>query len=259
MTTWMKTQTFFRRPIYVAMEDEGVSSSIIHTGGWESHVEKYIIENMPVDGVFLDVGANLGFFSLLAANKMQEDRSSGRVIAVEANPIVLPYLMASIVESGLEHRIDVVPYAASDNSIGFVQMQENFGNNLGGVPMKDVTFFVPSKDRRLVPTVELDEILVDLTRLDLIKMDIEGAEPKAIAGMADLIERFSPDIIMEINADCLRGVSGMSVAAMVEHMEFHGYKPYTFRDGIELVTKEQVVEIVSAHNYYDFLFSKKMG
>jgi len=258
MTTWMKTQTFFRRPIYVAMEDEGVSSSIIHTGGWESHIEKYIIENMPVDGVFLDVGANLGFFSLLAANKMQEERSSGRVIAVEANPIVIPYLMASIVESGLEHRIDVIPYAASNNS-GLVQMQENFGNNLGGVPMKDVRTFVPSKDRRLVPTVELDEILVDLTRLDLVKMDIEGAELKAIEGMADLLRAFSPDIIMEINADCLRGVSNLSVAGMVEQMDFHGYKPYTFRDGIEPVTKEQVVEIVSAHNYYDFLFSKKMG
>jgi len=258
MTTWMKTQTFFRRPIYVAMEDEGVSSSIIHTGGWESHIEKYIVENMPVDGVFLDVGANLGFFSLLAANKMQEDRSSGRVIAVEANPVVLPYLMASIVESGLEHRIDVIPYAASNNS-GLAQMQENFGNNLGGVPMKDVRTFVPSKDRRLVPTVELDDILADLTRLDLVKMDIEGAELKAIEGMADLLRAFSPDIIMEINADCLRGVSNLSVAGMVEQMEFHGYKPHTFRYDVEPVTKEEVVGIVSSHNYYDFLFSKKMG
>lgn len=258
MTTWMKTQTFFRRPIYVAMEDEGVSSSIIHTGGWESHIEKYIIENMPVDGVFLDVGANLGFFSLLAADKMQEDRSSGRVIAVEANPIVLPYLMASIVESGLEHRIDVIPYAAS-GILGLVQMQENFVNNLGGVPMRELSELFPSKNRKVVPTVELDDILVDLTRLDLVKMDIEGAEPKAIEGMSGLLHKFSPDIIMEINADCLRGVSGMSVAAMVEQMEFHGYKPHTFRYDVEPVTKEEVVGIVSSHNYYDFLFSKKMG
>ena len=258
MTTWMKTQTFFRRPIYVAMEDEGVSSSIIHTGGWESHIEKYIIENMPVDGVFLDVGANLGFFSLLAANKMQEDRSSGRVIAVEANPIVIPYLMASIVESGLEHRIDVIPYAAS-GILGLVQMQENFVNNLGGVPMKDLSELLPSKNRKVVPTVELDDILVDLTRLDLVKMDIEGAEPKAIEGMSGLLHKFSPDIIMEINADCLRGVSNLSVAGIVEQMEFHGYKPHTFRYDVEPVTKEEVVGIVSSHNYYDFLFSKKMG
>jgi FkbM family methyltransferase len=258
MTTWMKTQTFFRRPIYVAMEDEGVSSSIIHTGGWESHIEKYIIENMPVDGVFLDVGANLGFFSLLAADKMQEDRSSGRVIAVEANPIVLPYLMASIVESGLEHRIDVIPYAAS-GILGLVQMQENFVNNLGGVPMKELSELLPSKNRKVVPTVELDDILVDLTRLDLVKMDIEGAEPKAIEGMSGLLHKFSPDIIMEINADCLRGVSNLSVAGIVEQMEFHGYKPHTFRYDVEPVTKEEVVGIVSSHNYYDFLFSKKMG
>jgi FkbM family methyltransferase len=254
----MKTQTFFRRPIYVAMEDDGVSSSIIHTGGWESHIEKYIIENMPVDGVFLDVGANLGFFSLLAADKMQEDRSSGRVIAVEANPIVLPYLMASIVESGLEHRIDVIPYAAS-GILGLVQMQENFVNNLGGVPMKELSELLPSKNRKVVPTVELDDILVDLTRLDLVKMDIEGAEPKAIEGMSGLLHKFSPDIIMEINADCLRGVSNLSVAGIVEQMEFHGYKPHTFRYDVEPVTKEEVVGIVSSHNYYDFLFSKKMG
>jgi FkbM family methyltransferase len=254
----MKTQTFFRRPIYVAMEDEGVSSSIIHTGGWESHIEKYIIEHMPVDGVFLDVGANLGFFSLLAANKMQEERSSGRVIAVEANPIVLPYLMASIVESGLEHRIDVVPYAAS-GILGLVQMQENFADNLGGVPMKELSELLPSKNRKVVAAVELDDILIDLTRLDLVKMDIEGAEPKAIEGMCGLLYKFSPDIIMEINADCLRGVSNLSVAGMVDQMEFHGYKPHTFKDDVEPVTKEEVVEIVSAHNYYDFLFSKKMG
>jgi hypothetical protein len=42
-------------------------------------------------------------------------------------------------------------------------------------------------------------------------------------------------------------------------MEFHGYKPHTFRYDVEPVTKEEVVGIVSSHNYYDFLFSKKMG
>lgn len=259
MSKWVKTQTWFARPIYVCLEDEGVSSSILHTGEWESHIERYIIHNLPSDGVFLDVGANLGFFSLLAANKMQEYNGEGRVIAVEANPVVLPYMMASIVESGLQSRIDVLPYAVS-KSPGLMQMQHDFGDNLGGVPMKTVDSFTPLKGRSIVPTVELDSVLPDLKRLDLVKMDIEGAEPFAIDGMAGLLESFSPDIIMEINADCLKGVSDTSIAGMVEHMEYYHYKPYVIDDDVvEPVTKEQVVEIVLKRNYHDFLFSRRPG
>lgn len=258
MSRWLKAQTYFKRPIYVCMEDEGVSSGIIHHGNWESHVGRYLVEYLEMDAVFLDIGANVGFFTLLAAHEMEAKGGDGRVIAVEANPIVLPYLMASIVESGLEHRIDVLPYAVAQK-IGIVQMQEAFGNNLGGVPMNKINFMMPSRGRKIVPTVELDDMLIDLTRLDLIKMDIEGAESLAIDGMMGLLEKFSPDIICEINKDCLQGVSGVGVLEFVEHMEKLGYTPHSFEDDIEYLAPEDVVKIVDAHNYYDFLFVKNAG
>ena len=47
---------------------------------------------------------------------------------------------------------------------------------------------------------------------------------------------------------------------MVEHMEYYHYKPYVIDDDVvEPVTKEQVVEIVTQRNYYDFLFSRRPG
>lgn len=258
MNKWLKTQTYFKRPIYVCMEDRAVSDSIIKHGNWESHVGRYLVEYLEMDSVFLDIGANVGFFTLLAAHEMEAKGGDGRVIAAEANPVVLPYLMASIVESGLEHRIDVLPYAVAQKS-GFVQMQKSFGRNLGGVTANKMNFMTPSTGRNIVPTVELDDILIDLTRLDLIKMDIEGSESLAIDGMMGLLEEFSPDIICEINRECLESVSGVGVLEFVEHMEKLGYTPHSFDDDIEYLAPEDVVKIVDAHNYYDFLFVKNAG
>lgn len=250
---WVKTKTHFGPYIWVCLEDQGVSRSILHTGRWEPHIENLLNEYTYRDVTFLDIGANVGYFSLAVANKLRAI-GSGRVIAVEANPLVTPYLMASVVEAGFDDIIEVLPYAASDDN-GLIEMLAEFGDNLGGSTIRDVSQETVSKN--VVPCVRLDDVLTDLPHLDIVKMDIEGAEMMALGGMEDIIRNHKPDIVMEINKDCLLGVSGITVAGLARHMDLIGYDAFDFCAGTKNVTVDEIVQIVDAHNYYDFLFRPK--
>jgi FkbM family methyltransferase len=252
---WSRVKTYFGRHIYVCRDDFGVSSSVFHTGRWEGHVDQKIRERIGSGDVFLDVGANIGFFSLLAADLMSKG-GGGKVIAVEANPLVVPYLMASAVESGLDDLIQVLPYAVSDRT-GLVQINGNYGDNLGGTTINH-EIDVERKNHFVVPSVRLDDILHDTPALDFVKMDVEGAELLAMKGFKQCVDRFKPDILMELNKQCLAGVSQVSVHGMVSYMEQLGYEPYDFVEGsVKPLSADEVVRIVEANNYYDFMFVHK--
>ena len=250
---WVKTKTHFGPYIWVCLEDHGVSGAILHTGRWEPHVEKLLHEYVYRDLTFLDIGANVGYFSLSVANKMR-DVGAGRVIAIEANPLVVPYLMSSVVESGFDDIIEVLPYAVSEEN-GLIEMLAEFGDNLGGSTIRNVSDEKVRKN--VIPCVKLDDVLNDITHIDLVKMDIEGAEMFALSGMVELIRKHKPDIVMEINKDCLAGVSGMTVRGLVHSMDLEGYEVIDFCDVKRKVTVGEIVQIVDRHNYYDFLFRPK--
>lgn len=254
---WVKVPTIFGQRIYVCLSDVGVSKGIFLTSNWEPEVGKSILSLINQDSYFLDIGANIGWFSLLVGDFIQKRNGSGRVISVEANPTILQYLMASVVDSGLSNLISIKPYAIS-NKYEIIQMESGVNGNVGGLKIGQLSEN-SSIERNIIPTVILDDILKDLPRLDMIKMDIEGAEPLALEGMSKMLYKFSPKIIMEINADGLKTVSGKSVTQLVKQMKSYGYTPYDIiKNGIDSVeiSEVEICDIVAARGHYDFLFQK---
>lgn len=254
---WMKVPTILGQKIYVCLSDTAVSKQIILTGNWEPEVGQGILSLINQDSYFLDVGANIGWFSLMVADYIQKRNGQGKVIAVEANPVVVKYLMASVVDAGLSHIASVKPYAVS-NRYGLIQMEETEKGNIGGLNIRPLAQSVPFK-RNIMPTVVLDDILEDLPRLDLVKMDIEGAEPLALEGMKKMLAKFSPKILMEINSDGLRNVSDKSVMELLYQMKSYGYKVFDIRKngiGSQEVLDMEVCKIINEFGYYDFLFQK---
>lgn len=252
---WVKTLTYFNRPIYVCLQDSYVSGNILHQGVWDSNLSQYLANSLKPDDVFLDVGANVGFFSLLAAHRFEVLNGSGRVIAVEANPVVQPYLMSSVVESGLEQRIRVLPYAASDTiSLLQVNDQLRLEANLGAQNVSRCDFSAPTTGRRIVPAVRLDDVLVDLDRLNLVKMDVEGAEALAIKGMVSLLGRFRPDLLIEVNRETLGLLCDTTVAGFFELMANLGYKPHTVFGDVCPISTPDAIALVEQHMLCDFLF-----
>ena len=150
---------------------------------------------MRAGDVVLDVGANIGIFTLLAASRVGP---GGRVIAVE--PIARNrQLLARAAQVNGFARIELIAGAASDRT-GTMQLRTHPHTSNSATPaaagelLRDARGVVVS-----VPALVLDERCADLDRLDLLKIDIEGMEPLALRGLERTIARLRPILLSEFN------------------------------------------------------------
>ncbi|MCP9929783.1 FkbM family methyltransferase [Cyanobium sp. AMD-g] len=89
-----------------------ISDIIAFTGVYESRLTQRVARLAQRGGILVDVGANLGYFSLLWAALNKENRC----VAFEASPRNIPILNRNIRQNGLESRIEVFPVAAGQES-----------------------------------------------------------------------------------------------------------------------------------------------
>jgi FkbM family methyltransferase len=163
----------------------------------------------------LDVGAQTGFFTALMATLTGPQ---GAVDAFEPMPGSYELLQRNIAENGWKtvrgHNV-----AASDAAAEIEMSRVNHMYVAGRVEGADIV---------RVPTVRLDEVVTG--PVDLIKLDIEGHEPAALAGMIRIIGRSRPIIISECNEYWLRLCSAMTSADYCRMLEEFGYVLFNARD-----------------------------
>jgi FkbM family methyltransferase len=125
--------------------------------------------------LFIDIGANIGLYSVLAA------KVAGRVVAFEPDERSLPQLRANLAMNCVSHVVDVQVTAISDRpaQLPFCRGPETSTGQSRVAESADMT----------VPAARLDDIL-DVAGLTIfLKIDIEGHELRAIAGMGRLLTR----------------------------------------------------------------------
>ncbi len=76
----------------------------------------------------------------------------------------------------------------------------------------------------MVEAITLDETLVDSERIDVIKMDIEGAEPRAWRGMPQIIEELRPVVVFEFSPEAIKLTSHVEPADFLEEVINKGYE-----------------------------------
>jgi FkbM family methyltransferase len=162
--------------------------------------------------LFVDAGANVGYFSLLAAQCVGP---AGRVHAFEPYPPNRSRLNENVQANGFADVIRVHAQALSDCSGEsvmhlYTSEQANHG--------QATAFPQPGQDARQVrvATTTLDEALPDVSPR-LIKLDIEGSELRALRGMEQAIRRSGCSVIVECNPDTFRnaGTSAMQIASLL--------------------------------------------
>jgi FkbM family methyltransferase len=143
--------------------------------------------------VFVDAGANIGYFTMLAA------RLGGRVHAFEPHPLNRARLVDHLRDNQLAHLVTVHTEALSDKrGIATMHMPPPDAGNHGEASLFGVGEAVE------VATARMDEVLAG-TKPTLIKLDVEGAEPLVVAGMTALVQgEDPPPIIAEYNIDTAR-------------------------------------------------------
>lgn len=194
---------------YVHADDPFINPEIVRHQRYEPHVTAVFRRVVKPGMVVLDLGASVGYFSLLAAHLVGP---AGRVIAFEPGADNAKLLMMSALANRFEH-VDLYPNAVADReSIFFFDVLLGSNGALGtevggGMNPEEITGLYY---RTLVRTIRLDAILSPLPRLDVVKMDVEGAEYRALIGGQRLIDRHRPIMFLEFSPAGLRNVSQVS-------------------------------------------------
>ena len=176
--------------------------------------------------VFIDIGANIGLFTLKAARLTGPQ---GRVIAIEPGTEAANRLEENV---GLNSyaQVTILRQALSDSNGEAVLHHVQLGNDPQAYSLVGSAL---ATDGETVKTETLDSLVsrLALTQIDCIKMDVEGAEPMVIAGAAQTLDRFHPMVIFEINTTLVaKGTQGANDAAW-QMLKAHGYGFRRFRDG----------------------------
>jgi FkbM family methyltransferase len=165
---------------------------------YEPNVLPLFLQSLSEGDHILDVGANVGIFSLLAAKKVGPQ---GRVYAIEPVARNVRSLCAGIHRNGFDN-VALFPLAASDrSSVIAILRQPDSSNGIVDAHAGD------SDAVDFVPTQRLDFLLHGIQRLDVIKMDIEGHEPIAWTGLKTLVAKFKPLIFSEFSPVAIRNHS----------------------------------------------------
>lgn len=203
----------------------GTTSDILqqylyYFGNWEPHVTAFLRRRLqPGDG-FVDVGANIGYFSLLAARQVGP---TGSVVGVEAAPEIFALLLANIRRN--HARIRAVNLAASDQP-GRLQL---FAGDSGNCGTSTIAGAPGAAARSEVEAAPLDTLLTpaEAAQARLIKVDVEGAEAAVVAGMQSLLTRGRADreFLVEIHPEMLArlGRTVNDVLVPFRDVGFHAY------------------------------------
>lgn len=194
------TKTIYGHKIYVDTRDVSLAPHILMDGYWEQWITNVFRQLMRPGMHVLDIGANIGWYSLLAADLIGP---TGRLTSFEANPAMADIVYRNLMVNGFLDRAKVEAKAVySESKVLEFQVYEHY---MGSSSLFATAESAASLKTLRVDAVSLDEFLPAGSKIDFIKVDAEGAEPYILKGAARLLSEnrhvqimmeFAPSIIV---------------------------------------------------------------
>jgi FkbM family methyltransferase len=236
-----KVWRVFRNPFQVSWFDglqlalipgNETSRSVFVTGCYEPN-EFCLLSRLLKPGMtFIDIGANMGLYTLFAARRIGE---SGCVVAIEPSTREMRILTNNVEQNALRS-VKLYPMAVSDRESEaelLVASLQNSGHNTLGA----FGYNTALDHKEKVRAMRLDELVQSekLSRVDVIKMDIEGAELAAMRGAGDTLQRFRPVMLFELSDRALQHQNSTS-ADVLALLGQYGYSFFGFAPDTGLPT-----------------------
>lgn len=227
---------------YVDTRDRHLAPHLMMNGFWEPWITAAILERVRPGMVCVDVGANLGYFTMLLADLAGP---SGAVLAFEPNPRLLELCKSSLSANGFRDRAVATGLAASDRDGQDVQLTFDLAS-----PMNGTITGGNHAGATTVRTVRLDTACANLPRVDFFKIDVEGAEELVWDGMQGLLDK-NPNatVVMEWNAKR----NGAERLLDKVHARFPTLRHIGFDSEVEEITRERLLTERGAEDFMLFL------
>ncbi len=202
-----------------------IQQYIYYFGVWEPHLTRWIAQRLTPGDTFIDVGANIGYYSLLASTIVGE---SGAVLAIEASPKNFSALQSNLIRNRVRN-VRAVNVAASDSE-GVARLFHGPQSNAGLTTiLEEQALKQDFEFESDVTTAPLSVILQpqEIERARLMKIDVEGAEWLVAAGMGPLLGsgRADLEVMIEVNPDLLaqQGKQAEDLLRIFLDAGFHAY------------------------------------
>lgn len=205
--------------IYVHVSDKAIGETIAAHGVYEGHVTAELRRRLKPGDTFVDVGANVGFFTLLAASLVG---GRGRVVAFEPSRSNAELLRKSL-EANPFDNVTLHRTALGCESGAAILVHEP-GSSNAILPRSPENDMPAHALREEVSIVRLDDFLPVLPSVEIVKMDVEGFEPQVWDGMTELVARYRPVVLLELSPLALRISSGETAQALLDRVLGAGYE-----------------------------------
>jgi FkbM family methyltransferase len=244
LVRWADLERFYEGKSYVVVRQKirwklrpecMVQRSVYLYGDWESYDSREFIRALKPDGVVLDIGAYFGYYSMLACRHAGPKAS---VYAFEPFPKNFEILEENKRLNGFDSLV-CVNLAVADRASEWsfrVAPTTNLGS--GGLTANTAT-----NGANQVRAITVDDFVAQqgLDRVDLIKMDVEGAEVLALAGAGKTLRRFRPVMMVELDPGKLK-LLGETPQHLVQRIRDLGYRMFCAdRRGLQPVPNPETV------------------
>lgn len=192
---------------------------------YEQSERQVLWSHLKQGATFIDVGAHIGFYTLLAAKRVGRQ---GRVFAFEPDPVTYARLIRNVkANPELASRIHLFERAASDSE-GVAQLYRSTAWNMGGNTLAEAE----GAPATSVETTTLDHIFLQEAfdpRCTVVKIDVEGHEIKVLRGFHKTLSRKDKPILVVEAADQHLRRAGASSEHLVKELKSLGYQLFEIR------------------------------
>jgi FkbM family methyltransferase len=240
-----------------------VGRYLYYFGVWEPNLTAWLEQSLEPGDVFVDVGANVGYFSVLAGRLVGD----GGVVAFEAHPRTFELLEENVHRNGLVNVRTVC--AAVWDAPAMLELFSTAGATVGAS-----TVFTEWADRwnlstvGSVPANRLSTLLTaeELAAARVIKVDVEGAELRVLRGVAGALGKCRDDLEIAVEvAPQLIARDGGSWDEMCQMLGEHGYTPRLMRNDYSArayyrrgdVSSLEPMKVPARAEQFDVVFSRR--
>ena len=221
--------------LFISPKNGFVDERIYLYGVYEPAILDLIAKDLKEGGTFVDIGANIGHHSMFAASVVG---NTGKVYSFEPIPRIYNQLLDSVHLNKFDNIVKAYNFALGEkDEVKNLYLEPK---NIGGSSLVEAR---GRNEKIEVKIAKGDDTLLNLNKIDLIKIDVEGYEYEVLSGIKDSLTKYKPAIILEFSGEFYKNRTddhGDKIISLLQNLK---YSIFDIEDAMEeIISKKDFLE-----------------